>query len=196
MLLAIDTSLGTSVAVVDRDGGVLAETTDPDLHNHAAVIGSLIEHVLETSGTEPTDLSGVAVGMGPGAFCSLGVGIAAARGFAIALRKPVVRVVSHDAVALDRPLPSLVVVAAGEGEVAWTAYGTPDAELRLPSRMADPAVIAARDITDVEVSTRCERVDAQAISAGALGMLAERMFAGKRPFARKEPYYSHPPARE
>ena len=41
MLLAIDTSAGTSVAVVDRDGGVLAERSEADTMRHAEVIGEL-----------------------------------------------------------------------------------------------------------------------------------------------------------
>lgn len=193
MLLAIDTSAGTSVAVVDRDGGVLAELSDADRHAHAAVIGTLIERALDTSGTEPSALSGVAVGMGPGPFGGLGVGIAAARGFAIALRRPVVPILSHDAVALDRPRPTLVVSDAGEGELAWTAFGAPDAELRLPTRRGDPTVVAASAIGHVDDYSQYERVDVHEVSAGALGMLAERLFAGKRPFARTEPYYFRAP---
>lgn len=96
MLLAID----TSVAVVDRDSGTLAEAADSDLHGHSTAVGPLIERVLEESGTEPATLSGVALGTGPGPLWALSIGIVAARGFAIALRKPVVRVLSHDAVAL------------------------------------------------------------------------------------------------
>lgn len=193
MLLAIDTSVGTSVAVVDRDGGVLAEMSDADRLGHAAVVGALIERALETSGTEPSALSGVAVGMGPGPFGGLGVGIAAARGFAIALRRPVVPILSHDAVALDRLGPTLVVSDAGESELAWTAFGAPDAELRLPTRRGDPAVVAASAIVEVDGYPQYERVDVHEVSAGALGMLAERLFAGKRAFARSEPYYFRAP---
>jgi tRNA threonylcarbamoyl adenosine modification protein YeaZ len=191
MLLAIDTSLGTAVAVVDRDRGVLAELSDPGRDNHASVIGSLIGRVLEISETEPSALSGVAVGMGPGPSVSLSAGIAAAHGFATALHKPVVRVVSHDAVALDRDRPSLIVTDAGKGGLAWTAYGPPDPELGLPTRNTDPALSVASDIVDLAGYAQYERIDVQEISAGSLGMLAERLFAGKRPFARKEPYYVH-----
>jgi tRNA threonylcarbamoyl adenosine modification protein YeaZ len=191
MLLAIDTSLGTAVAVVDRDRGVLAELSDPGRDNHASVIGWLIGRVLEISETEPSALSGVAVGMGPGPSVSLSAGIAAAHGFAAALGKPVVRVVSHDAVALGRTLPSLVVTDTGKGGPIWTAYGSPDAELGLPTRLTDPATSVATDTINVEGYAEYERFDVREISAGSLGMLAERLFAGKRPFARKEPYYVH-----
>ena len=50
MLLAIDTSAGTSVAVVDRDGGMLAERTETDTMRHAEVIGELIRGALPDAG--------------------------------------------------------------------------------------------------------------------------------------------------
>ena len=98
MLLAIDTSAGTSVAVVDRDAGVLAERSSPDTRGHAEVVGRFIRECLDESGVAVTALSGVAVGMGPGPFTGLRVGIAAARAFAFGAGKPVVPVVSHDAI--------------------------------------------------------------------------------------------------
>ena len=42
MILGIDTSLGTAVAVVEPDGVVRAEATSPDPLGHAEVIGLLI----------------------------------------------------------------------------------------------------------------------------------------------------------
>jgi len=99
MLLAIDTSTGTSVAVVDRDAGILAETGTDDAMRHAEVVGDLIREALDAAGVRPGALSGVAGGMGPGPFTGLRVGIAAAHAFALGIAKPFVPVVSHDAIA-------------------------------------------------------------------------------------------------
>ena len=82
MLLAIDTSAGTSVAVVDRDLGILAERSSADPRGHAELVGSLLRECLDESGIAVTALSGVVAGMGPGPFTGLRVGIAAARTFA------------------------------------------------------------------------------------------------------------------
>lgn len=189
MLLAIDTSLGTAVAVVDRDGGVLAEASDPARVGHVQVIADLIQRVLEESQTEPSSLSGVALGMGPGPASSLDIGIAAARGFSVALRKPVVRIMSHDAVALDRPGPTLVVTDVTDGMTAATTYDAPDDVLGLPVRVGEPRLFERGARSAVDDGDRYDLVAAEVISAGAVGMLAERLFAGKRSFARKEPYY-------
>jgi tRNA threonylcarbamoyl adenosine modification protein YeaZ len=133
MLLSIDTSGGTTVAVVDRDRGIIVEHTEPDTRRHAEVIGDLITRCLAESGVEVTALSGVAVGMGPGPFTGLRVGIAAAQAFALGAGRPAVRVNSHDAIASghyarggDGPL--LVVTDARRREVYWSAYSGVDAE--------------------------------------------------------------------
>lgn len=102
MLLAIDTSAGSSVAVVDRDRGVLADRSIDDTMRHAEVIGTLIDDALREAGVAVRDLSAVAAGMGPGPFTGLRVGIAAARAFAIGAEIPLVPLVSHDAVARER----------------------------------------------------------------------------------------------
>lgn len=189
MLLAIDTSLGTSVAIVDRDGGVLAEASDPARSDHVAVVAGLVERVLEESGTDPVSLSGVALGIGPGVPASLDVGIAAARGFAVALRKPVVRIMSHDAVALDRPGRTLVVTDIEPGPTVATAYDVPDAELGLPVRIAAPRIVTANELSAIDEAGGYGIVRTETIPGGAVGMLAERLFAGGRSFARREPYY-------
>ncbi|WP_157157146.1 MULTISPECIES: tRNA (adenosine(37)-N6)-threonylcarbamoyltransferase complex dimerization subunit type 1 TsaB [unclassified Diaminobutyricimonas] len=193
MLLAIDTSAGTSVAVVDRDGGVLAEHSTEDTRSHAEVIGSLIEKCLTESGTTVTALSGVAVGMGPGPFTGLRVGIAAAEAFAFGAGKPVVRVVSHDAIAWGQTEPVLVVTDARRREVYWSAYRTPDAA-GLPVRAQGPSLTKPDDLASVVTELESyRRIDAAFVSAGALGMLAETMFVNQRPFAGREPLYLRSP---
>lgn len=193
MLLAIDTSAGTSVAVVDREGGILAQADESDTRRHAEVIGTLIRRVLDESGVTPPELSGVVAGMGPGPFTGLRVGIAAARAFAFGIGKPVVPLISHDALALDLSEPLLVVTDARRREVAWSTYAAGD-ELGLPVRLAGPS-LAAPDTLENEIDGYAgyRRLDAATIPAGPLGMLGERLFAAGRAFGPKEPLYLRPP---
>ncbi|WP_166877180.1 tRNA (adenosine(37)-N6)-threonylcarbamoyltransferase complex dimerization subunit type 1 TsaB [Salinibacterium sp. ZJ450] len=193
MLLAIDTSAGTSVAVVDRDGGILSEHSVLDTRSHAEVIGDLISRCLTESGTAVTALSGVAVGMGPGPFTGLRVGIAAAETFAFGAGKPVVRVVSHDAIAWGQSEPVLVVTDARRHEVYWSAYDRPDAA-GLPHRTHGPGLIKPAELeAEVPEFATYRRLDAATVSAGALGMLAETLFANKREFAGSQPLYLRSP---
>lgn len=208
MLLAIDTSAGTSVAIVDRDAGILAERSVADTMRHAEVIGGMIQECLEASGTSRGALSGVVAGMGPGPFTGLRVGIAAARTFALALGRPLVPVVSHDAIAfahygsaahsgtaIDAPL--LVVTDARRRELYWSAYSGVDA-LGLPIRtggpgLAKPDEVSTTVLDGLAFTGEVERLDAAEISAGALGMFAELSFAAGRPFAADEPLYLRSP---
>ena len=103
MILSIDTSLGSAVAVVDLDGTVLAEVGTDDRLGHAEVIGDLMLRVLAEAGNP--EITHVAAGMGPGPFTGLRIGIAAARTFALARNALLVPVVSHDAIALALAVP-------------------------------------------------------------------------------------------
>ena len=189
MLLAIDTSAGTAVAIVDRDGGILAEHSSDDTRRHAEVIDGLIAACFAEAKVTVAELSGVAVGMGPGPFTGLRVGIAAARAFAFGAGKPVVPVVSHDAVAFGITGPTLVVTDARRREVYWSAYSGSDAE-GLPIRIEGPSLCKPDDLPVFE---GFERVDAATIPGGALGMLAESLYLHKRPFAGDEALYLRSP---
>lgn len=96
MLLAIDTSAGTSVAVVSESGELVAEQSTPDTRRHAEVLGEFLAELA------PANVSAVVVGVGPGPFTGLRVGIAAARGFAWGADLPLWAIISHDAIALQR----------------------------------------------------------------------------------------------
>ena len=62
MLLAVDTSGATSVALVDDAGATLAAASSDDPRAHAESIGPLLLQVLE--GVDRSELTGVAVGVG------------------------------------------------------------------------------------------------------------------------------------
>jgi tRNA threonylcarbamoyl adenosine modification protein YeaZ len=198
VLLAIDTSAGTSVAVVDRDRGIIAQRSEHDTRSHAEVIGNLIVDCLAESAVPIAALSAVAVGMGPGPFTGLRVGIAAAQAFALGAGKPIVRVVSHDAIAFGRYAdgfsgPLLVVTDARRREVYWSAYSGPDAA-GLPQRVGEPGLARPDDLPDaVPGYAGYERLDAQQVSAGSLGMLAETLYLNGRPFAGATPLYLRSP---
>ncbi|WP_374009714.1 tRNA (adenosine(37)-N6)-threonylcarbamoyltransferase complex dimerization subunit type 1 TsaB [Leifsonia sp. LS-T14] len=193
MLLAIDTSAGTSVAVVDRDAGVLSEVIETDTMRHAEVIGTLIDEALTVAGVEVRSLSGVVAGMGPGPFTGLRVGIAAAKAFAIGAGKPLVPVVSHDAVAYDRYASGhtgalLVVTDARRRERYWTAYSGTD-DFGLPVRLDGPGLSKPDDLPHPGLL----RIDADIVPAGRLGMIAELRYANGLPVDKDEALYLRSP---
>ncbi len=193
MLLAIDSSTGTSVAVVDRDGGILSEVAVDDTMRHAEVVGALIRDALADAGVAAHHLSAVACGMGPGPFTGLRIGIAAARAFALGAGKPVVPLVSHDAVAFSwyregNSGDLLIATDARRRELYWSTYSGITAE-GLPIRSEGPGLAKPEDVPNGQGV----RLDASEVSAGSLGMLAELTFAAGAAFAADEPLYLRSP---
>ena len=123
VLLAIDTSAGTAVAVL-VDGVVASESYDANSMQHAEQIGIQIQQGLEAAKKKPSDVSAVSVGVGPGPFTGLRVGIAAAKMFAEGVSTPIYGVGSLDAIAFANSLdqPTLVLTDARRSEVFFGLY--------------------------------------------------------------------------
>ncbi len=182
-ILAIDTSLGTSVAVV-RDG-VVAERSTADARSHAEHIGSFIAEVLAEANLSPKDVDTVVVGLGPGPFTGLRVGIAAGIAFAVGRGIPVAGISSHDAAARDRE-SCCVVTDVRRRELAWTTY-------RDGVRVAGPALTTESTLaTDVDLAEFPE-VRAAAISALDLARAASDRLARGDDLSRLTPLYLRAP---
>lgn len=209
MILGIDTSLGTAVAVTDADGAVRAEAASTDPLGHAEIIGTLLQNALTdaargpigaTGAPQPVALTAVAAGMGPGPFTGLRVGIAAARAFALGRGIPVIPVVSHDAAALAVFLADpfaevarfAVVTDARRREFAYTVYDGVDDD-GLPVRAVGPALVPRDQIDDVLADAGAERRDITSIPATMLALVAARAVAADRVEALDEPLYLRAP---
>jgi tRNA threonylcarbamoyladenosine biosynthesis protein TsaB len=145
MILAIDSSIGTSVAVTDDLGSPLASRSVVDRRSHAEAIGPLISEALAEAG-EGT-LSAVVMGVGPGPFTGLRVGMAAAQAFAWGQELELWPVLSHDAAAWAITSSLAVVTDARRGEMAVTRY-QPDPAGGLGRREGTTALVPAREAAD------------------------------------------------
>ena len=125
MLLAIDSSTSwISLALYDGIS-VLYETTWQSQHHHTVELAPAIDELFERTGTKPIDLTGIAVAIGPGSFTSLRIGVAAAKGLALALKIPLVGVPSLDILAAAQPLdeiPLIAILHAGRTRLAYVTY--------------------------------------------------------------------------
>jgi tRNA threonylcarbamoyladenosine biosynthesis protein TsaB len=98
-VLAFDTSATvTSVAVCDGSR-VLAEDDSVSGDRHAELLLPRVERCLAQSGLTLGDIDLIGVGIGPGSFTGVRVGVATAKGFGLSLQKPVCGVVSLTALA-------------------------------------------------------------------------------------------------
>ena len=121
MFLVVDSSLATSVAVVSSEGEILSERSSTDARGHAENIGALMQEALDASGVTPAELTGVVMGVGPGPFTGLRVGMAAAEAFALSRSLPLVPIISHDAPAHGAG-DCVVITDARRGEIAFSVY--------------------------------------------------------------------------
>lgn len=188
MLLAVDSSSGTSVALLDDAGEVAATARSDDPRGHAEAIGPLLRRVLgaASGGT----VTAVAYGVGPGPYTGLRVGMAAARMAALALGAVELPVLSHDAVALaaaegGAALPFVVVADAKRHERFHTLYRTLDLA-GTPVRAAEPAVVRIEQVPDLPVVEL-------PVDAAALGLVALRRRAAGLPPERRAARYLRSP---
>jgi tRNA threonylcarbamoyladenosine biosynthesis protein TsaB len=129
-VLAIDTSLeACSAAVLDTSAGaVAAHDSLPMQRGHAEALMPLIARVMQRAGAAFTELDRIAVTTGPGSFTGLRVGIAAARGLALATGKPAVGITTLAAyaaplIAADDSAPVVAVIDARHEHVYCQVFG-------------------------------------------------------------------------
>lgn len=145
-LLALDTATPTVSVAVARDGVALATMRLRGDRRHAEQLTPAIARCLDECGITARDLHGVAVGVGPGLFTGLRVGIAAAKTIAFAQRIPVVGIGSLDLVAWPLRFTSRAIAAvvdARRHEVFWAWYETVPGGVH---RVSEPCVTRAEEL--------------------------------------------------
>lgn len=121
MILAMDTSTNRLSLALRDQGRTLAAS---DLHSqrrHTESILLQIQGLLKQAGAAPTQVKGLAVGLGPGSFTGVRAGIATCLGFSQALGLPVVGVSSFLAVAAAQAVDAVVVVEDARQELFYSA---------------------------------------------------------------------------
>jgi tRNA threonylcarbamoyladenosine biosynthesis protein TsaB len=132
-VLAFDCSGASCSAAVVIDDRPAAQRFVPMERGHAEALLPMIETVLREAALVPAALDLVAVTIGPGSFTGLRIGLAAARGFALARRLPALGIPSFD----------VVTAEARIGEPLFIAIESKRAELFLQRRdRADPRLPA------------------------------------------------------
>jgi tRNA threonylcarbamoyl adenosine modification protein YeaZ len=139
-VLAIDTSTSrTSVAIIE-DAKVLYSGFRDGATAHGPSLPALVQEALAVS-----DVDEVVVGMGPGPFTGLRVGIAFAQSFALARQIPVRGVCSLDAIAAQiKENDFIITVDARRKEVYWARYTN-------GVRVSEPAVNFPADVTGAPI---------------------------------------------
>ena len=101
MALILSLETGTEICSVGlaRHGELLSLRESTDGRNHARLLGVYIQELLEEMEIDPDELDAVAVGMGPGSYTGLRVGVSMAKGLCYGLDIPLIAVNSLQALA-------------------------------------------------------------------------------------------------
>jgi tRNA threonylcarbamoyladenosine biosynthesis protein TsaB len=145
-LLAFDTATAATVVALDAGDGRFVEARhEPppgERPGHGQQLLGLIDEVTGRAGVATSDVDRIAVGVGPGSFTGLRIGIATARGLAQAAGAELVGVSSLRALALGAGEGTvLAAIDARRGELfvgAWAA-----GELLLAPAAMSPAAVAS-----------------------------------------------------
>ncbi|WP_421854803.1 tRNA (adenosine(37)-N6)-threonylcarbamoyltransferase complex dimerization subunit type 1 TsaB [Oricola sp.] len=130
LTLAIDTAANFCSACLhdSETGGMLAAEERDIGRGHAEQLIDVVGTVLQSSGKSFDDIAKIAVAVGPGSFTGIRVGVAAARGFGLALGVPVAGVTTlealhHDVRAMEAKGAVTVAVRGGRGQVFMQSFG-------------------------------------------------------------------------
>jgi tRNA threonylcarbamoyladenosine biosynthesis protein TsaB len=124
-ILALDTSTVRAVVALGRaDGAAFQAVGDPAIRQGRSLVPT-IQQLLRQAGLAPTDLGAIGVGLGPGSFTGLRIGLTAAKTLAYALGLPLAGLDSFEAVARSAPAESQwirVIADAQRGDVFAADY--------------------------------------------------------------------------
>ena len=129
MLLALDTSTQW-IGLALYDGTQVFGEEIWQTHNHHTVeIAPAVQRLMGRCAVLPSALEGIGVALGPGSFTSLRIGLAVAKGMALALHLPVAGIPSLDVLAAAQPLrdiPLAAVLQSGRNKLALGWYDAVD----------------------------------------------------------------------
>ena len=170
VLLAIDSSLG-SVAAVSVGDGAAWQVAHADPLGHAENIGNLIIQALQLADVRAAQVTGVVMGVGPGPFTGLRVGMAAAHGFASGNAVPLLPVVSHEGNAYELAVGEVRVVQDARRKELFISDWVRTTDSAPPLLVTQPRVVPREGYEPTDHDVTPEAVSGIGLLAAALHKL-------------------------
>ncbi len=172
MLLAIDTST-QAVGVALYDGvQIVSERIWLSQQFHTVELAPSVSATIDQAGISISDLKAVAVAIGPGSFTGLRIGLALAKGMALAGKLAIVGIPSLDILVASQPIdkkPLAAILQAGRGRIAVGWYKNYSGEWKADRKVQ---VTTPRDLAS--------RIKSPTIVCGELTEDERRLFRRKR----------------
>ncbi|MET7849121.1 tRNA (adenosine(37)-N6)-threonylcarbamoyltransferase complex dimerization subunit type 1 TsaB [Streptomyces avermitilis] len=202
LLLALDTATPAVTAALHDGTSVVASSSQVDARRHGELLLPAVDRVLAEAGTRLDAVTGIVVGVGPGPYTGLRVGLMTADTFGLALGVPVHGLCTLDGLAYASGLdePFVVATDARRKEVYWARYD--NARTRVTEPAVDrPGDLDLRGLPAVGAGallypdTFPDAREPEHLSAAALASLAaEKLAAGEELEAPRPLYLRRPDA--
>ena len=193
MILAIDTATRWLGMALHDGTAVVAETGWRCLNNHTIELTPNVQQMMQRANVSAADLEGIAVAVGPGSYTGLRVGLALAKGLALANQTPLLGIGTLDIVAAAfGPFPGQLWVVAEAGRTricaapyewesgrGWQTSETPTIESwdellpRLEGRITFAGEITAEAAKKIKAAKKTHQIAPPATAVRRAGYLAE-----------------------
>lgn len=161
LILCIETGTNICSVGIARDGELVSLRESVEGRDHAKHVGVFVDELLRETGVTPDELDAVAVGMGPGSYTGLRIGVSFAKGLCYGLQIPLIAVGSLDA---------LTEVAIEDNEAGILAVEAWD----------DAVLCPMVDARRMEVYTRLYNAKGEPLSEVSAEIVDEHTFADVR----------------
>ncbi|MEU1016681.1 tRNA (adenosine(37)-N6)-threonylcarbamoyltransferase complex dimerization subunit type 1 TsaB [Streptomyces sp. NPDC005898] len=203
LLLALDTATPAVTVALHDGSSVVAQSSQVDARRHGELLLPAVDRVLADAGQRLDAVTGIVVGVGPGPYTGLRVGLMTADTFGLALGVPVHGVCTLDGLAYASGIedgPFVVATDARRKEVYWARYD--DARTRVGEPAVDRPAQLAADVEGLPAVGAGALLypdvfpDARApehVSAAALASLAAEKLAAGEALLEPRPLYLRRP---
>ncbi|MEU1021917.1 tRNA (adenosine(37)-N6)-threonylcarbamoyltransferase complex dimerization subunit type 1 TsaB [Streptomyces sp. NPDC005904] len=203
LLLALDTATPAVTVALHDGSSVVAQSSQVDARRHGELLLPAVDRVLADAGQRLDAVTGIVVGVGPGPYTGLRVGLMTADTFGLALGVPVHGVCTLDGLAYASGIedgPFVVTTDARRKEVYWARYD--NARTRVGEPAVDRPAQLAADVEGLPAVGAGALLypdvfpDARApehVSAAALASLAAEKLAAGEALLEPRPLYLRRP---
>lgn len=207
MLLAIDTAT-TRASIALHDGQTLrSECTWEAVNRHTTTLAARIAQMLAASDLTPAALTAVAVCIGPGSYTGVRIGVALAKGIAVARQLPLIGISTLDILVAAQPCddrPLYAVFAAGRQRAGFARYHWNDGSwsaqtevtmgtwAELFAQIDEPAILVGEIETASLPANTYVTVPAPALHLRRAGFLADLAWARLRAGQTDDPTILQP----